>query len=62
MNMIGPDGKLVHGPNGAVLKQKVRMCDGQFSDGSAQSLYYLEGHGLAGVFQGNGCDFGGARV
>jgi hypothetical protein len=53
-NMIGPNGKPVHGPNGVVLKQKVRMCDGQFADGSAQSLYYPEGHGLAGVFKGIG--------
>jgi hypothetical protein len=34
-NMLGPDGKPVHGPNGVVLKQKVQMCDGQFADGSA---------------------------
>jgi hypothetical protein len=54
MNVIGPDGKPVHGPNGVVLKQKVWMCNRQFADGSAQSLYYPEGYGLAGVFKGMG--------
>ena len=54
MNVIGADGKPVHGPNGVVLKQKLPMCDRRYADGSAQSLYYPEGHELAGVFKGMG--------
>jgi hypothetical protein len=54
VNVVGEDGKQVYGPNGAVLKQKVKMCDGKFTNGSSQPLYYPEGHELAGVFKGMG--------
>lgn len=51
-NVLGADGKPVYGPDGKVLKHRVRMEDGKFSDGSAQSLYFTEGHEKAGVFKG----------
>jgi hypothetical protein len=54
VNVVDEDGKQVYRPDGAVLKQKVKMCDGTFADGSPQSLYYPEGHDLAGVFKGMG--------
>ncbi|KAG2358208.1 hypothetical protein BDR07DRAFT_1483275 [Suillus spraguei] len=52
VNMVDESGKPVHGPNGTLLKKKVSMGNGKFMDGSPQSLYYLQGHQLAGVFKG----------
>ncbi|KAH7917404.1 hypothetical protein BV22DRAFT_1108579 [Leucogyrophana mollusca] len=45
-------GKPVHGPDGKVLKKKVRMTDGRLPDGSPQSLYFPPGHKNAGKFKG----------
>jgi hypothetical protein len=63
--VINVNGKPVHGPDGAVLKEKVPMCNAEFTNGSPQLLYYPEGHTLAGVFKGMGvileeCGFDGA--
>ena len=49
--VIGPNGKPVHGPDGKVLKQTIRMADGCF-DGELQSLYFPDGHPQAGLFKG----------
>ena len=54
VNVVDESGKPVHGPDGAPLKKKVPMGDGKFADGSSQSLYYPEGHRLAGIFKGMG--------
>lgn len=56
----------VRGPNGKVLKTKIRMGDAQFKDGSPQSLYFPSGHPKAGVFKGmtlllNECGYTGAK-
>ncbi|KDQ59387.1 hypothetical protein JAAARDRAFT_126499 [Jaapia argillacea MUCL 33604] len=51
-NVIGDDGKLLYGPNGKLLKQKVWMGDAQFADGRPQSLYFPDGHPRAGIFKG----------
>ncbi|EIW62921.1 uncharacterized protein TRAVEDRAFT_115102 [Trametes versicolor FP-101664 SS1] len=48
----GPDGKPVYGPDGKVLKTKIRMEDARFKDGSPQSLYFPAGHPREGVFKG----------
>ncbi|OAX38434.1 hypothetical protein K503DRAFT_850003 [Rhizopogon vinicolor AM-OR11-026] len=45
MDVVDENGK-------PIKKVKVRMCDATFADGSPQSLYYPEGHELAGVFTG----------
>lgn len=44
--------KPVYGPDGKRLKQKVRMENGEFHDGTQQEFYYHEGHELAGQFKG----------
>jgi hypothetical protein len=49
--VIGDDGKPVYGPNGKV-KQKIRIANGRFADGTVQSFYFLEGHEHAGTFKG----------
>ncbi|KZT64015.1 hypothetical protein DAEQUDRAFT_733158 [Daedalea quercina L-15889] len=51
-NVIGEDGKVVHGPDGKILKHKIRMGDGRFSDGCPQALYFPDGHERAGDFKG----------
>lgn len=53
-NVIGVNGKPVHGPDGTVLRRKVPMHGAMFSDGTPQLLYYPEGHELVGVFKGMG--------
>lgn len=50
--MLDANGKQVYGTDGTPLKQKVHMGDGEFADGTPQSLYYPEGHEHAGVFKG----------
>ncbi|KAJ8593735.1 hypothetical protein M405DRAFT_730919 [Rhizopogon salebrosus TDB-379] len=54
VNVVDENGKVVHGPNGVVLRKKVPMGDARFADGSPQSLYYPEGHERVGVFKGMG--------
>lgn len=51
-NMIGPNGKVLHGPDGKIMKHKIRMADARFRDGQPQSLYFPEGHSQAGAFKG----------
>ncbi|KAH9923506.1 uncharacterized protein B0H18DRAFT_1105310 [Fomitopsis serialis] len=51
-NVIGPNGKVMHGPDGKILKHKIRMGDAHFSDGRPQSLYFPDGHERAGEFKG----------
>lgn len=48
----GLNGKPVYGPDGKILRERVRMANAQFSNGSPQSLYYPDGHERAGVFKG----------
>ena len=50
--MVGENGKPVHEPGGEIKKMKVKMCNTTFKDGSPQSLYFPDGHKLAGVFKG----------
>ncbi|KAG2078385.1 hypothetical protein BDR04DRAFT_1124254 [Suillus decipiens] len=52
VNVVDENGKLDHEPSGEIKKKKVKMCNATFTDGSPQSLYYPEGHQLAGVFKG----------
>jgi hypothetical protein len=50
--LLGEDGKPVHGRDGKILKTKVRMKDGHFTDGRTQLLYFPAGHQHAGKFKG----------
>ncbi|KAG1748879.1 uncharacterized protein EDB91DRAFT_1244688 [Suillus paluster] len=52
VNVVDENGKPVYSPSGEIKKTRVRMCGATFADGSPQSLYYSEGHELAGVFKG----------
>ncbi|KAI0039257.1 hypothetical protein FA95DRAFT_1585324 [Auriscalpium vulgare] len=51
-NVIGSDGKPVYGPDGKILKEKVRMADATLADGTPQPLYFPDDHELAGCFKG----------
>jgi len=51
-NAIGANGKPVHGPDGRVVKVKIRMANATFADGTAQNLYFPPGHPREGVFKG----------
>lgn len=46
------NGNVIYATNGKPAKTKIRMHDGQFADGSAQSLYFPHGHPREGVFKG----------
>ncbi|KAI0054857.1 hypothetical protein BV25DRAFT_1816438 [Artomyces pyxidatus] len=50
--VTGEDGKPIYGPDGKLLKEKIRMGDGTLPNGEPQSLYFPEGHEQAGVFKG----------
>ena len=52
VNIFGPAGQPVHGPDGKILKQNVRVKNGKFSNGQEQELYYPDGHVKAGLFKG----------
>jgi hypothetical protein len=43
VNLRGPDGKPVYGPDGKLLKHKIKMEDATFADGSPQPLYFQSG-------------------
>jgi glutamine synthetase len=43
VNVIGDDGKLVHGQDGKILKRKIQMWNGWFKDGTEQEFYFLDG-------------------
>ncbi|KAF9442728.1 hypothetical protein P691DRAFT_798035 [Macrolepiota fuliginosa MF-IS2] len=45
-------GRPVYGPDGKILKEKVKICDGTLPDGTSQALYFLQGHLKAGWFKG----------
>ena len=49
--MWGNDGKPVYGPDGKLLKHKIKMEDATFADGSPQLLYFESGP-QAGLFKG----------
>ena len=51
-NVVGENGKPRYTPDGNLLKEKVPMSDGRFSNGTPQSLYFPPGHPQAGVFKG----------
>jgi len=51
VNLRGGDGKPVYGPNGKIVKHKVKMHDATFGDGSPQSLYFNSGP-QSGLFKG----------
>lgn len=53
-NVIGADGKPVHGPDGKILKTKIHMADAKFADGTPQALYYPDNpaHPHSGLFKG----------
>ena len=51
INIVNHDGHPVHGPDGKILKQKVKMCNGRFNN-REQEFYFAEGHKLAGLFKG----------
>jgi hypothetical protein len=50
-NLVGANGRPLHGPDGKLLKHKVQMRNGQFNGGE-QELYFPEGHEKAGLFKG----------
>jgi hypothetical protein len=51
VNMRGENGKPVYGPDGKILKLKIRMEDAMFADGQKQALYFEDGP-KAGLFKG----------
>jgi hypothetical protein len=51
-NKVGPDGKVMYGTDRKALKEKVKMANGHFADGTTQEFYFPEGHEHAGVFKG----------
>jgi hypothetical protein len=50
--VIGENGKPVHAPDGTILKEKVKMANGKFKDGTEQSFYFPKGHQHPGLFNG----------
>jgi len=52
VNVHGDNGQPVYGPDGKILKHKVKMVDAAFSDGTPQSLYFDASHEKAGLFKG----------
>ncbi|KZV81302.1 hypothetical protein EXIGLDRAFT_686149 [Exidia glandulosa HHB12029] len=50
--MRDDEGGIVHAANGKPRKTKIRMRDAKFADGTAQPLYFPEGHPRAGIFKG----------
>ncbi len=52
VNVMSENGKPIHELGGEIKKIKVKMCDATFKDGSPQSLYFPNGHKLAGIFKG----------
>ncbi|KAI5993568.1 hypothetical protein EDD15DRAFT_2167169 [Pisolithus albus] len=46
------DGRTVRGADGKVVKEKIRMADGQMPNGDPQPLYFPDGHEKAGWFKG----------
>ena len=52
VNAKGPDGKNIYGPDGKLLKIKIRMGHGTLQDGSLQDFYFPDNHPRAGVFKG----------
>jgi hypothetical protein len=52
VNVRGEDGQPVYAPNGKILKQKIRMVNATFADGTRQLLYFGETHEKAGLFKG----------
>ncbi|OAX30639.1 hypothetical protein K503DRAFT_806952 [Rhizopogon vinicolor AM-OR11-026] len=52
VNVVDENGKLVYTPSGEIKRMKVRMCNATFTNDTPQSLYYPEGHKLAGIFKG----------
>ena len=51
VHLWGTDRKPVYGPDGKLLKHKIKICDTTFADGSPQSLYFASG-AQAGLFKG----------
>lgn len=52
VSVVGLDGKPIYAPDGKVLKTKMQMENGKFSNGMEQEFYFPEGHELAGQFKG----------
>jgi hypothetical protein len=50
--VIGENGKPVYAPDGTILKEKVKMANGKFKDGTEQSFYFRKGHQHPGLFKG----------
>lgn len=56
---MGLNGKPVHRTNSILLKEKIRMANGHFSNGEEQQFYYPDDHeeypgffkGIAVIFQ-----------
>jgi hypothetical protein len=52
-NAIDPEtGETLYGIDGSILKNKVRMTNGAFHDGTEQDFYFPVGHPKAGQFKG----------
>jgi hypothetical protein len=51
-NKLDPDGKAIYGPDRKALKEKVKMANRRFADGTEQEFYIPEGHEHAGIFKG----------
>ncbi|KAH9893895.1 uncharacterized protein BXZ73DRAFT_95263 [Epithele typhae] len=54
-NVIGPNGKPLYNQNGKLQKQKIRMLNTMFPDGTAQELYFSDDHpnpNFCGRFKG----------
>ncbi|KAI0285207.1 hypothetical protein BC826DRAFT_1109385 [Russula brevipes] len=56
INAVDEARKPLYGPNGKILKRKVRMENGKFKDGTEQVFYHPEGHKYAGQFKASSKD------
>ncbi|KAF9510307.1 hypothetical protein BS47DRAFT_1300305 [Hydnum rufescens UP504] len=51
--LLGPNGNVIHGSDGKVVKVFKKMADAQFSDGRPQPLYFPDDHPqYPGLFKG----------
>lgn len=62
-HVIGSNGKPVYGPDGKLLKKRIRMRDTTLPDGAPQSLYFPDGRfkGMAQILEERGFQ-GAARL
>jgi hypothetical protein len=69
-SLLGPDRKPVYGPDGKVVKIKIKMANGKLPNGSEQSFYFPDNHetypgyfkGMVNILAECGIDCSGKRT